>query len=335
MDTKKLQEEYPFLDNILHAYENYDKPVETGDELFSFYNNELTYHGGNKNDYTDISVKLLRNLKTLSGNTYNDSQKPEYCIYLYHWLYYKKKESDIGDLLLSIIFNEFEKKYLIGKINMCPYNVYRNISVESDEIIKLDIFYNNIQSIRDILIKGDQSNNCKLQGFIYNCVNIYKNMNKKYCLKDYEGDITKKDICDIVKKFHSGYTSYILEKESDIKISIPSSSYINNERNTTYTVGCSSNGNQEESHSNNNDQPDSTVLHNVPKILGTLAGVSSFIAMSYKFTPFRKFFQLRKGTASLSNSLNEKEPINLINNESDSLNGSSKNTKYNIGYGSV
>ncbi|CAI7724163.1 hypothetical protein PVPAM_000029000 [Plasmodium vivax] len=335
MDTKKLQEEYPLLNNILSAYQEYEKQVDTGDELYSFYLNDIKYYGGNKNDYTDISVKLLRNLKTLSGKTYNDSQKPEYCIYLYHWLYYKKKESDIRDLLLSIIFNEFEKKYLIGKINMCPYNVYRNISVESDEIIKLDIFYNNIQSIRDILIKGDQSNNCKLQEFIYTCVNIYKDMNKKYCQTESEKNITNKDICDIVKKFHSGYTSYILEKESDIKIRIPSSSYINNERNTTYTVGCSSNGNQEESHSNNNDQPDSTVLHNVPKILGTMAGISSIIAMSYKFTPFRKFFQLRRGEASLSNSLNEKEPINLVNNESDTLNGIPNHTKYNIGYGSV
>ncbi|CAG9474566.1 unnamed protein product [Plasmodium vivax] len=337
MDIKKLEEVYPFLNNIVLAYKKYDEPVDKENDLYSFYDKDVTYYAGDKNKCTHISVKLLRNLRTLLGDTYKRLEKYEYCIYLYHWIYYRTKESGISNILLSTVYTEFENKKHNEIKNICPYNTYKIISKESDEIIKLNMFYNNMESIRDILIKEDQSNNCKLQEFIYTCVNIYKDMNKKYCQTEREKNITNKDICDIVKIFHTGYTSYILNKKKDIKIDVPSSDYINDKSNTkpTYVVGCSSHGNQEESNSNNNDQPDSTVLHNVPKILGTLAGISSFMAISYKFTPFRKFLQLRRGAASLSNSLNENEPTNLINNESDPWNGSTNNTKYNIGYGSV
>ncbi|SCO65482.1 hypothetical protein PVT01_030029700 [Plasmodium vivax] len=336
MDEEKLKQEYPYLDNIVLAYKEYDETVGEGDNLYEFYRNEMTYHGEDKNKYTDISVKLLRNLTTLLGDTYKGLDKYEYCIYLYHWIYYRIKKSGINDILLSTVYTEFENKKHNEIKNICPYYKYSNIFAKSHEIIKLDIFYNNITAIINILKNKDQSNNCRFQEFIYNCVNIYKNVNNKYCLTD-ERNTTYKDICDIAKNFHTVYTSYILNNLWEIKIDVPSSDYINDKSNTkpTYVVGCSSHGNQEESNSNNNDQPDSTVLHNVPKILGTLAGISSFMAISYKFTPFRKFLQLRRGAASLSNSLNENEPTNLINNESDPWNGSTNNTKYNIGYGSL
>ncbi|SCO65484.1 hypothetical protein PVT01_030029900 [Plasmodium vivax] len=335
MNKQKLQEEYPYLDNIWRAYEDYDNAVNAGNDLYLFYLKDVTYTG-EKNNYTNICVKLLRNLTTLLGDTYKGLDKYEYCIYLYHWVYHRIKKSDIPGLLLSSIFNEFESKKLEGKTNMCPYAIYENISKESDEIIKLNIFNRNINTIRGILMNQVQSKNCKFQEFIHNCVNIYNKVNNKYCKPGIQKNEPNEDICSIVREFSSGYTSYILEKQKEIKIKLPSLSNTDSEGHPITNIdGCPSYGNQEESHSNNNDQPDSTVLHNVPKILGTMAGISSIIAMSYKFTPFRKLFQLRRGAASLSNSLNEKESINLINNESDPWNGSSNNTKYNIGYGSV
>ncbi|VUZ99389.1 PIR protein [Plasmodium vivax] len=337
MNKQKLEEEYPFPSDILRAYDDYDKTVEKEDNLYEFYRNKMTYHNEDKNNYTDISVKILRNLRTLSDDAYKPSQKAEYCIYLYHWLYYRKKESGIGDLLLSTIFSEFDEKKLYENKNMCPYNIYSKISAESDEIIKLDIFYNNIEAIRDILIDVDKSNDCRFKIFIHSCVNIYKKMKKKYCKTDSDRNSTNKEICDIVNNFSLVYNSFILDKPQEIKINLPSLTNTDSEGHpiTTHIDGCSSNGNKEEAHAVNNDQSDSSILHTVPKILGTMAGISSFMAISYKFTPFRKFLQLRRGAASLSNSLNEKESINLINNESDPWNGSSNNTKYNIGYGSV
>ncbi|CAG9474578.1 unnamed protein product [Plasmodium vivax] len=337
MDIKKLEDEYPLLNNILSAYENYNKPADTGNDLYHFYSNEMTYHGVDKNNYTDICVQILRNLRTLSGSTYDYSQKAEYCIYLYHWIYHKAKEYVIPNLLLSTIYTEFENKKLDGRLNICPYNKYKNISKESDEIIKLNIFYDNIVAIRDILKTEHKSKDCKFQEFVHRCVHIYKKLKKMYCQTDDERDVTNKDICDTVKNFNSVYTSFILTKNEEIKIEVPSLSSTDSDdiTDTIHIDGCSSNENQEEPNSFKKDQSGSSILPTVPKILGTMAGISSFMAISYKFTPFRKFLQLRRGAASLSNGLNENEPINLINNESDPWNGSTNNTKYSIGYGSV
>ncbi|KMZ89748.1 hypothetical protein PVMG_04578 [Plasmodium vivax Mauritania I] len=269
-------------DNILSAYKDYDNPVNKGDSLYQFYNNDIRY-GENKKDYTDISVKLLRNLMTLSDNTYNGSKRFEYCIYLYHWIYYRTKEHDIPKVLLSSVYTEFENKKLKPETNICPYSKYSNISAKTDEIIKLKIFYDNIDKIKNILINKVQSKDCRFQKFIHSCVNIYKKLNKMYCLTD-DRKTTNKDICDIVSEFSTGYIAFILSKKEETEIDLPSLSFSDSEDNTdTINIaGCSSHGNPEESNSNNNDQPDSTVLHTVPKVLGTMAGISSIIAMSYK-----------------------------------------------------
>ncbi|KMZ99290.1 hypothetical protein PVNG_02173 [Plasmodium vivax North Korean] len=289
MDEKKLEEEYPFLNNIVLAYKDYDETVEKRNDLYSFYDKDIKY-GEDKNVYTDISVKLLRNLRALSDNTYKGSKKFEYCIYLYHWIYYRTKEYVIPKLLLSEVYTEFENKKLKPETNICPYSKYSNISKELDEIIKLKIFNINFDAIIDILLNRDNSKNCKFQKFIHSCVNIYKNVNKNYCQTDDQITKTNKDICDITSEFSSGYTSYILKKQSEIEIDLPSLSSTDGEDNTgtINIVGCPSYENQEPN-SMNHDQSGSSTLHTVPKILGTMAGISSFMAISYKVYEYFDF----------------------------------------------
>ncbi|KMZ89723.1 hypothetical protein PVMG_04553 [Plasmodium vivax Mauritania I] len=284
MDIKKLEDEYPFLNNIVLAYKDYDEPVDKENDLYSFYDKDVTYYAGDKNKYTHISVKLLRNLRTLLGDTYKRLEKYEYCIYLYHWIYYRTKESGISNILLSTVYTEFENKKHNEIKNICPYNKYKNISKESDEIIKLNIFYDNIVAIRDILKTEHKSKDCKFQEFVHRCVHIYKKLKKMYCQTDDERDVTNKDICDTVKNFNSVYTSFILTKNEEIKIEVPSLSSTDSDdiTDTIHIDGCSSNENQEEPNSFKKDQSGSSILPTVPKILGTMAGISSFMAISYK-----------------------------------------------------
>ncbi|KMZ76757.1 hypothetical protein PVIIG_05865 [Plasmodium vivax India VII] len=169
MDINEIQEKaYFYIHNLLSAYKKFDKVLEINDELYSFYDDKVTDVPEIKQKYKNISLKLLRNLRIFANNTYSVSQMYEYCPYLYHWLYINTKDYDDVNLLISIIFKDFQTNWSSININICPYDLYnkKEVILKSNDLVKLSYFKFNHESIKDILKKGEKPNYCLCQKYL-------------------------------------------------------------------------------------------------------------------------------------------------------------------------
>ncbi|KMZ88553.1 hypothetical protein PVBG_04762 [Plasmodium vivax Brazil I] len=259
---------YPFLDNLLSAYKKFDKVLEINDELYSFYDDKVTDVPEIKQKYKNISLKLLRNLRIFANNTYSVSQMYEYCPYLYHWLYINTKDYDDVNLLISIIFKDFQTNWSSININICPYDLYnkKEVILKSNDLVKLSYFKFNHESIKDILKKGEKPNYCLCQKYLEECVNTYKTMNASHC------SITQKqnneELCTELSQFNVHY-SY-LTSDLTIREKIPD----------IYTG--------ERKHELLDCPPKEEVsklisdVKTLPTAFGTIAGATSVLALLYK-----------------------------------------------------
>ncbi|SBS82181.1 hypothetical protein POCGH01_00153700 [Plasmodium ovale] len=64
-----------------------------------------------------------------------------------------------------------------------PYYEYNTNYNEPHNIIILNNFIENIDTIQSALGKTDHTNYCLRRCYIYECIDIYKKMNKQYCNK--------------------------------------------------------------------------------------------------------------------------------------------------------
>ncbi|SBT59529.1 PIR Superfamily Protein [Plasmodium ovale wallikeri] len=90
--------------------------------------------------------------------------------------------------------------------NNCIYYYYNTNYIEPEKVIKLKNFIENIDSIKSILEKRENTNYCSRHRYIYECINICRDINKKYCNKE---DDKKIRTCGRVSNFLSTYISYL------------------------------------------------------------------------------------------------------------------------------
>ncbi|CAI7724139.1 PIR protein [Plasmodium vivax] len=320
---------YPFLNDIWEQYEEFEKPLDyNNDDKVLFYQNtcELIIRRTNKNNekYKDFCMKLIRNLGPYSRDykVYNPSQ--ERCKTLHYWLYYKIGDLDFSEKFLSEIFQE-AKELTSGQplMKICDYNYNKNIK-EPKNIIKLLNLQENGDICERILSREINKDYCLCEKYINECVNIYKSMNKMYCSGPTDKE-TNNDTCSQLRTFDTTYTSFLF-KEQQLSGKIPSLTSSNNE----YVGKCNIVQRVPVVISSEEDSSANPKKISVTGTIGTMAGVSSVLALLYKITPAGSWInsKLRGSGRSINTNLYTEGASELLTEEPLLENINS----YNIGY---
>ncbi|GAB69607.1 hypothetical protein PCYB_003560, partial [Plasmodium cynomolgi strain B] len=235
----------------------------------------------------DICTKLLRNLKVERNRDITNDGVSEYCYYIYYWLYYNMKVHNIPVVIIDNILDE-SFKIIKRKNNAfldCSSYMLKDGLREPEDLVMLRIFTNEIDVTKEILNKKCKSKICSCNEFIKPFVDSYRNINN-YCPN---GTITGVNMitCLAVKSFKDLYERKRSSEWKEYKLPDLSSSTDEN----INIEGCVSQINGKELSLDQGDQLDSytgstTLTERVGKIvpttLGTIAGVSSVLALLYK-----------------------------------------------------
>ncbi|KMZ83179.1 hypothetical protein PVBG_05784 [Plasmodium vivax Brazil I] len=316
MDIEEFIKAYPFLNNMITAYNSFNDDVNSGERsaILSILNYIKTV-GGYKNEDQVIYEKLIRNLWSLSNNIYKG--KRDYCIFLNQWLYLIKKKYKIVDFPIDVFYSVTVNKLTSdGKKNICPFYIYDKDYEKATNIIKLQNFYNNIDTIaKTLMIEGlpqkKDSHYCYAQRYANECVKIYRNMYNNFCSnKKYE---KKENIntCFELNTFYNSYTQVLFMKE-DMKNKIPNLASGKNEK----LFGCpldeptpgqeltqeaepavgmgTESGPGHSSVSVGVEQQNNSIKLNSTAVVGTMAGIPPFLALIYKVNIF--FYKTIKNT---------------------------------------
>ncbi|GAW84694.1 variable surface protein [Plasmodium gonderi] len=365
LNIRELRKIYPFLHKVWELYESFDEYVDENRQNSKDTNHckfITNYLGDDERKYKLFCMKLTRNLKKFCKNDLHYQHDPELCVNLNNWLYkYVKKENidntfiknmlDTSKLVMPSSYNK----------NICQYYSYDEIYKEPINIITLNIFTSNMDAIKTTL-KGDKNLiYCYCQKYVNEGVKIYKHMMGKYCSNGKSHD--NKRTCDMLDSFKIAYDGY-LYKETDIQNNIPS--LYSNE--ALESIVCEKNDIKESPElifANvlqtddikessefilDNDSTNST-QDTVYKVLATMAGISSILALLYKvnvifilkyyqniyknihFTPARNFFlQKNKKGARVFNTLKEEAESELFHQNLKDIDINKSNKKYKLLY---
>ncbi|KMZ88559.1 hypothetical protein PVMG_04528 [Plasmodium vivax Mauritania I] len=182
-------------------------------------------HGDIQKNIT-YCMKLIRNLGHYSYNTDYFDPTFERCNILYNWLYHSSKSEKIPDTIIEKCFDDYNFQIRgITSNYKCSYDLYKNMYLEPIKINILNLFDNNIQIIRQILIGRDDSKKTLCRKFVCECVNIYKHMSNTYCPN---GKAKQKDYSNTCSKLYDFKQSYTLLHSNGglSNLNIPSLDYI-------------------------------------------------------------------------------------------------------------
>ncbi|SCO65475.1 hypothetical protein PVT01_030029000 [Plasmodium vivax] len=224
------------------------------------------------------------------------------------------------------------------------------------EMTILDIFNDNVQNIKTILMGKYDTGEFSPQNFVCEFVKIYKNIHSTYCATSDQREGKEKITCEKLKALKITYDNYLLRDEV-LKNKIPSLDANDNE----YSNKCKSkakgleavtvspgrleifsqsrevSGGNTASFTLSAQDPDEnrggSMSPTVSTALGTVAGASSILALLYKFTPGRKWIHsgLRGGRGRTGSNLYGDVPNELL---FDGMEHNGFNS-YNIGYESI
>ncbi|KMZ95752.1 hypothetical protein PVMG_05351 [Plasmodium vivax Mauritania I] len=270
---------YPFLKNAWTRYEEFERSVGENDDLFFFFEStckliiKRTVY--DTSEYLDFCKKLIRNLGAYTTDQKIINSNPERCKNINSWLNYLIRKYNIFNEFIQKCFDK--SKPLEGvhvKNNICIYYPYEKV-INEEDMLKITIFVDNIFTIRDILKNNTHEYNCLGRKLLYECFNIYQNINNDYCSKGKNIDNT--NICSKLGEFKSHYNTYI-STLSEIPDNIKSL----NAGVVEFTDVCSSKESETKLgsdgvHSTGSSGPSSTTT-----ALSTVAGVSSALALLYK-----------------------------------------------------
>ncbi|KMZ76635.1 hypothetical protein PVIIG_06402 [Plasmodium vivax India VII] len=213
LDIEKWKTQYPFLNEVWTFYNELDKTLnETDNGAYSQGCSTLRiYENVRINEQKNTCTRLFKNTFLLSNRDYRTDDFNKYCDILYIWLYFEIQKYNLNAQIINQIFqgsiNAAQKKSRT-KFS-CPYFSYNEKLEEPEKLIKLRIFQYNTSTIKNILNNINHPDNCSCLEYVYECINIYYDMNNKFCAKPEDINITYKGTCDILKNFNSNYSSYI------------------------------------------------------------------------------------------------------------------------------
>ncbi|KMZ83437.1 hypothetical protein PVBG_05949 [Plasmodium vivax Brazil I] len=170
--------------------------------------------------YNDFCMKLMRNLGYFSVEHQFYAPTSSRCNILYSWLYNSSEERRITDNIINKCFEEYTS-YMkeIENNQICTYYSEDKI-YEPMKIALLDIFQDNMQNIKDKLIREFDSTKLPFRKFVCKCIKIYKNMNELYCLIGDKSSEKHKNTCLKLDNFKGSY-QYFLTILGDLYPNIP------------------------------------------------------------------------------------------------------------------
>ncbi|CAI7720793.1 PIR protein [Plasmodium vivax] len=355
-DIKKWKTEYPFLKDVWTTYIDFDKTVEDdGNKHFNLchiFFNSMNIEG---NEYYDFCMKLMRNLGYFSEEAKFYAPSNERCSILYNWIYNSINNKRIRVDIINKCFAEYTED-MISRNNhkICYRDTYDKLYDDPLNMTLLDIFENNMENVKNILIGSDNSNKTSSRKFVCECAMIYKHMDELYCHKEVRSNTKHESTCSKLKQFKKSYELFRYNKGVLIP-NIPSLDDIDNECSEKYPQAASNtlvdlNIHGAPSHAvgegldgssavNIPTSPQSThssMKKNITTTIGTVAGASSLLALLYKFSPGGNWIRsgFRRSRGRINDNLYVDRENDLFFNELQVENISSYDTRYNVGYGS-
>ncbi|VUZ99409.1 PIR protein [Plasmodium vivax] len=326
---------YPFLSNMVAAYEEFNKDVIDEEKKIgvTLIRNAKRIVGYRDMD-NHVYEKLIRNLSKLLNQEYRKISNTDYCAFLYQWYCSSR-----------------------GK-KKCQYYSYDKDYENSINIIKLQNFHHNVDTIRDILIKKSEpqernSQYCYAQRYANECVKIYRNIHDEFCSGDKSYLTKNQKTCTQLTTFNSIYTTFLFN-QGDIYKKIPDLSSSENEKH----FGCpsdkpapgtdliqglgeelemaSQSGPGHGSISDSAKQSESTIPFNATAVVGTMIGIPPFLGLIYRFTPVGTTFRIKNNKSiNVFNNLDEQIEKELYYPRHETAAINYNHARYNVAYGPV
>ncbi|KMZ88609.1 hypothetical protein PVBG_04818 [Plasmodium vivax Brazil I] len=310
--------QYPFLKEIWDIYNSFVVNVNGSEyvEILPYCDNAPLLKSDTTGEYIKFCKKLSRNLLQIADGNYTGDKFMKYCDILYMWMYFELKKNRIS--------NEITEKILKGSTqiiknklskNPCPYLNFNEKHHEPTKLMILRIFNDNIVTFQNMLKGIIKSDECSVKRYVYKCIEIYRDMNSKYCSGIGGTTEEKENSCDIIRKFNNFYTPYIF-KNNEITDKFPE---LSSAAPLNLNDICPLERRKSDSFPDETQQGTPT------------RGVST--ALSAMFTPVRNLFRFGNKKHTIITSDFEKkmenELFHVINEDS---NIKDIQPKYNIGY---
>ncbi|SCA59832.1 hypothetical protein, conserved [Plasmodium vivax] len=330
MDINQWKAEYPFLKNAWTKYEEFEKPVHEKEGLEKHYilncASIIWTLGDDTKKYRSFCEKLIRNLEPYKNKKIIEPSDKS-CKSLQSWLYYFKMKYSIPNNFIQECYKKSQPLHGLRVNNhICPYYQYEKVNNVEKDMPKINIFVDNISTIENIL--KDNTNNYNYLGkqFLKECFKIYNKINDDYCSNGENSDTI--NICLQLREFKSHYDPL----KSAIS-EIPEDKITLNAEVTQIRDNSSLEEGKKESVSDEDQSTSSSVPSITTTALCTVAGVSSTLALLYKFTPAGRWinFGLRGGRRGINNDLHGNEGNEILFDAKVH----SKFNSYNIGYKSA
>ncbi|SCA83599.1 VIR protein [Plasmodium vivax] len=319
----------------------YDKFADTlNDEYNMQYSDACDGVQLNKGDRVkkqkNTCKALLRNSLLLYDRKYESDVLIKYCDILYIWMYFEIKNNMLSSSLIDQIFRGSIKKVSgNAQIKHCPYFSYSENLHEPEKLMKLSIFNDNIETLKKILNNINDSNNCSCLEYVYECINIYNDMNNRFCATPEDKNTTNKDTCDKLNNFNSNYSSYIRNVKGEI-YELPFLSDTTTATTTHTLTGSHAtrrllNKEKLELGSGAVHQSSSPKQISISTALSTMFGIPPFLALIYKFTPVGTWLRSKyRKDADVFKNVDDEKEIYSPRYENSIMNFSQE--RYNVSY---
>ncbi|KMZ88601.1 hypothetical protein PVBG_04810 [Plasmodium vivax Brazil I] len=281
---KKLFEKsiiiFTYTREIFKLYDRLDEPLDanhTNQNILNLCDNYDTFNVTFNQHHKSICKKLLRNL--FLCNTLRSDEFTNCSSNIYVWLYFQINKSRIADHIIQKIFELPNSRKNDGpKYNCCPYFSFHDNIHNPENLMKLRIFNDNIDSFRNMLKDEQKSDDCSLRIFVYKCIMIYRYMYSKYCSNGKDREKKNKNSCEIINNFNTLYSSYI-NKENGIIHNFPE---LSSTTITNVIDGCSSHEYTGDSTFGESPQTGTSLTQNISRAFGAMVGIPPFLALIYK-----------------------------------------------------
>ncbi|KMZ83172.1 hypothetical protein PVBG_05777 [Plasmodium vivax Brazil I] len=310
MLNKVYNYNYTFLEEFWNTYNEFDNSVDSDENKYNYESVcklLMDKLGEDKEEHKKFCMKLVRNLGCypLVGNHYFDP-KNDRCMILQYWIYNSVKNQQVSNKLIAGCFDDYKGHMKYTTISpKCDYFPFEDNYIEPMSMIILKIFQHYMKTVNDMLNRESNTLNPKLKNYICECVNIYNEMNKKYCPNKVQGSILTCSMLEAVKKTYEAYIPAIHYKRYQIpsldnveeeykdkclssKLEVPPSALMDNaERASSSSLTVDIDEKQDYYSSPRpviDENNGSSMSRTVSTAVGTMAGASSIVALLYKVT---------------------------------------------------
>ncbi|SCA81954.1 hypothetical protein, conserved, partial [Plasmodium vivax] len=270
---------YKFLGEIYKLYDDLDQSVvenHPNKDIINLCDNYDTFNVTFNQHQKSICKKILRNL--FLCNSSNTDNFTNCCSNIYVWLNFELNKSKIANYIIENIFKLPKSRGNVGSIYYCPYFSFHDNMHNPENLMKLRIFNDNIDTFQNMLKDVQKSNDCSLKIFVYKCIEIYRDMYPKYCSNGKDREKKNKNSCEIINNFNTLYSSYI-NKENGTIHNFPE---LSSTTITNVIDGCSSHEYTGDSTFGESPQTGTSLTQNISRAFGAMAGIPPFLALIYK-----------------------------------------------------